>query len=251
VALARVSEFEHELGSGARATRAADPALAGILTRELIGYRHGRAPFQSWLEPPRPLVTLMIDLEGSIDANGRPLPHAWIGGLDETYTVVGFGGTYASIDLKLDPLGAGALLGMPLAELGHDCVALADAFGPAADELLERVHDAPGWDARFDVLEAWLAGRLRTGARRPDPMIGRALGRLGRHRARRRLRRPVASQPRVPCAGRDHPDRVRRPADSRRWPCRGRRRSPLSGRTGGGWAAERFPNLQDGPRARA
>ena len=108
MARARVLEFEHELGSGARASRATPPALAGALTRQLIGYRHTSAPFQSFLETPRVLVTIMIDLEGS--ANGRPLPTAWIGGLMETYTVVGFSGTYSSIDLKLDPLSNGALL---------------------------------------------------------------------------------------------------------------------------------------------
>ena len=48
-----------------RARRAPDAALAGLLLdRELLGYQHSRAQFASWLEPPRPQLTLMIDLDG-------------------------------------------------------------------------------------------------------------------------------------------------------------------------------------------
>jgi hypothetical protein len=49
----------------------------------------------------------MIDLEGSITANGGLLPSAWIGGLDERPTMVGLDGTsYGSVDIELTPLGA-------------------------------------------------------------------------------------------------------------------------------------------------
>ena len=47
-----------------------------------------RAGFASWLEPPRTQLTLMIDLDGAITADGERLPDAWIGGLEESYTVV-------------------------------------------------------------------------------------------------------------------------------------------------------------------
>jgi hypothetical protein len=43
----------------------------------------------------------MIDLDGWITADGSRLPDAWVGGLSDTYTIVGFGETYGSIDLKL------------------------------------------------------------------------------------------------------------------------------------------------------
>jgi AraC-like DNA-binding protein len=77
-----------------------------VVARELMGYQHSRAAFDAWLEPPRPELTLMIDLDGWISADGSRLPDAWIGGLSDTYTVVGFGETYGSIDLKLQPLAA-------------------------------------------------------------------------------------------------------------------------------------------------
>jgi hypothetical protein len=101
-----------------RARRAPDGRLSGLLLdRELLGYQHSRAQFSSWLEPPRPQLTLMIDLDGALHADGQALPDAWISGLDDRPAVVSFGDTYGAIDLKLTPLGAYTLTGMPLSEL--------------------------------------------------------------------------------------------------------------------------------------
>ena len=88
---ARLQFYEHELGDWMRARRAPDVRLSGLLLdRELLGYQHSRAQFASWLEPPRPQVTIMIDLDGRLDADGEVLPDAWIGGLTDRPTVVGF-----------------------------------------------------------------------------------------------------------------------------------------------------------------
>lgn len=96
-------------------------------------------------------------------ADGSPLPAAWIGGLGDTYTVVGVGPRYGSIDLKLDPLGAYSLLGMPLSELDGACVALDSVFGAAGRCLAEQLPELEEWDARFDLLETFLVSRLEAG----------------------------------------------------------------------------------------
>ncbi len=174
---ARLVSLEHELGDWTRAIRAPDPRLKGLLPRELMGYRHSRAGFGSWLEPPRPELTLMIDLDGAISADGAALPDAWVGGLSDTYTLVGLGETYGSIDLKLNPLGAYALLGMPLSELSGACVSLADVFGPQGAGLTSRLRELDRWDSRFDVLEEFLLARLGIGPS-PDPAVAWAWRRL-------------------------------------------------------------------------
>ena len=148
--------------------------MHGLLCRELLGYEHESTGFGSWLEPARPELTLMIDLDGAITADGRALPDAWIGGLSRTYTIVGVGETYGAIDLKLDPPRAYTLLGRPLSELTGACVALEDVFGAAPTRgLLGRVREAPTWDGRFDVLEAFLSARMAAGPR-ADPAVERA-----------------------------------------------------------------------------
>jgi AraC-like DNA-binding protein len=155
-----LTRHEHELGAWVRARRPPAPRLAGLLDRELLGYQQSLAGFSSWLEPPGPQLTLMIDLDGALLADGAPLPDAWVGGLSDTYTLVGFGATYGSIDLKLRPLGAYRLLGFPLSELSGQTVPLTDVFGPGGPRLAERLRGLDAWDARFDVLETFLLRRL-------------------------------------------------------------------------------------------
>ena len=173
-----------------RARRVPDGRLSGLLLdRELLGYQHSRAQFASWLEPPRPQLTLMIDLDGGLTANGDRLPDAWIGGLDDRPTIVGFRGTYGAIDLKLTPLGAYTLAGLPLRELARACVPLRDVFGPEGDELVVRLRALDDWDERFDVLEAFLLRRLfRTPAAPvPDPAVAWAFEQLRRTRGAARV----------------------------------------------------------------
>jgi hypothetical protein len=74
---ARVSRFEHELGSGARAFRVPAPALRPHL-------------LQGWPD---------------IATSRSSLPSAWVGGLAQRRTIVGVGPRYGAVDLKLSPLG--------------------------------------------------------------------------------------------------------------------------------------------------
>jgi AraC-like DNA-binding protein len=178
---ARVQLYEHELGDWMRARRAPDVRLSGLLLdRELLGYQHSRAQFGSWLEPPRPQLTLMIDLDGALDADGETLPDAWISGLDDRPTLVGFGDTYGAIDLKLTPLGAYALTGMPLCELAGACVPLADVFGREGIEVAARLRESQDWDERFDTLEGFLLRQLYRDppSPTPDPAVAWAFDRL-------------------------------------------------------------------------
>lgn len=173
-----VVQHEHELGVAVRAVRASDPGLRPLLYRPLYGFAQEQAGFSSWLEPPRPALTMIIDLEGTISANGKPLPEAWLGGLGESYTVVGLGqGRYASIDLEFTPLGAYTLLARPLSEVTGACGALEDLFGAEGRRLSEQVRGVKSWDERFDVLERFLLGRAQAGPA-PTPAVAWALSRM-------------------------------------------------------------------------
>lgn len=183
---ARFSVHEHELGTWSRARRVPDPRLSSVVGHELVGYQHSRAGFDAWLEPPRPELTLMIDLDGQIRADGQDLPDAWLGGLSSTYTVVGVGETYGSIDLKLHPLGAYRLVGFPLSELAGACVSLEDVFGADGLRLATRLRELEDWDARFDLLERFLLERLAAGPE-VDPAVAWAWQRLQQTAGRVRI----------------------------------------------------------------
>lgn len=148
----------------------------------------------------------MIDLDGGLTADGVPLPGAWIGGMGDRPTIVGFGATYGSIDLKLDPLGAYALTGVPLCELAGGCVPVGEVLGPRADELVARVRDVADWDVRFDLVQAFLAARLAVGPR-VDPAVAWAWRRLCRSGGAVRVQELAAE---IGCSRRHLSERFRR-----------------------------------------
>jgi AraC-like DNA-binding protein len=157
--------------------RTPDRRLRPLLDRDLLGFRYLSPSSTSWVEPPRPALTLMIDLEGRLRADGAVLPSAWVGGLSDVPARVELRLQYASLDLKLTPLGAFAVFGVPLSELARRTVGLDDLLGRSGSRLVERLHCAPDWDGRFDVLERYLLARACTGPA-PTPVVVRAWHRL-------------------------------------------------------------------------
>ena len=83
---------------------------------------------------------------------------SFLGGLHEVQVTTEHPGRSLGMQLNLNPLLARALVGVPLHELAHRTVPLEDVL----DEpfLVERLADAPGWDARFELLDATLARRV-------------------------------------------------------------------------------------------
>src|SRR3954469_22407349 len=77
-------------------------------------------------------------------------------GLYDRPVVTGHAGEHAGLQLDLPPLGARALLGVPLHELFNRAVALEEVL-PGARELTERIADAPDWDARRAIVAATVA----------------------------------------------------------------------------------------------
>ena len=153
------------------------PALAPLMYRELIGFDQEWASFGSWLEAPRPALTLMVDLRGSIRERGERLPDAWLCGLHDTCSIVEFDSSYASLDIELNPLGAYRVLGLPLSELKGRVIALEDLFGRRGAELAERVRLAARWDQRFEIVERFLLERVVDGPR-PTPAVESAYRQL-------------------------------------------------------------------------
>ena len=157
------------------AERPPDPRLAGVL--RYCGYRErSREPFAR-LEVPSgqchrdPLVR-RLDRGQRLDAQvvrrrrctRSPRPR--------------FAGAQHGVEVKLTPQAARMLFGVPLNELSSELVVDADhMLGRGTDLLVERLAEAPGWAARFDLLDAELARRLAA-AEEPSREVGWAFGRL-------------------------------------------------------------------------
>ena len=146
-----------------RATRPPDPRLRSLVARDYVGWRYDSLPFARWLEPPPPWLTLMISIGEPLRTDRGLLPGAWIAGLDDRPELVETGGRQAALEVKLTPLGAFRLCGLPLRELTGEIVALDEVFGKAGRVLAQRIAVAPDWSLRFDLLDAFLVGRFAAG----------------------------------------------------------------------------------------
>jgi AraC-like DNA-binding protein len=127
------------------------------------GYvEHAAGPMRR-LEVPFAGIPMIISLGPSLLVDG--VRHrSFVGGLDDTPTITEYTGEQHGIQVNLTPLGARRLLGLPMVQLARRVVALEDALGPRAAQLVEHLYELPGWAARFAHVDAVLLARLRDAA---------------------------------------------------------------------------------------
>jgi AraC-like DNA-binding protein len=111
-------------------------------------------------------------------------PSGLVSGAREAATTRGDTWWGHGVSFGLTPLGVGVLFGVPMREFGGGTVGLGDLLGPAATELPALLGAAPGWEQRFDLLEAMLSSAILQAVRgpavRPDPAVTAAWWRLQR-----------------------------------------------------------------------
>lgn len=160
-------------------------ALAGIVAGPYCGYtERSEVPFRR-REVATGNVTLILNLGEPLDvvemsnstSGGRRLT-SFVAGLHEGYAVTEYRGVQQGVQVDLSPLGARRLLGAPH-EVANECVALDDLLGPAAATLTEQLAEAPGWPARFALLDTTLLARATDGPP-PDPAVAWAWHQLER-----------------------------------------------------------------------
>jgi AraC-like DNA-binding protein len=128
--------------------------LAGHVLR-LAGFAETAPPARR-REVPLAGATIVFSLGPDLWVDG-----SWTGsfaaGLYDRPVVTGHAGAQAGLQLDVSPLGARALLGVPVGELHNRTVPLEDVV-PGGRELTERLAETRGWAARRDVLAAFAAG---------------------------------------------------------------------------------------------
>ncbi|MFL6126725.1 helix-turn-helix domain-containing protein [Actinophytocola sp.] len=121
--------------------------------REPVHFRQPAGAGTTWLATPATTVTVIINL-------GEPfggLPSAFVAGLTDRGSLVDQRGEIDCLDLKLSPLGAYRLFGVPMNELANQVVDLAELAEPRPDHLAEdlaRLTDA-GPEPAPEVAWAW------------------------------------------------------------------------------------------------
>lgn len=130
-------------------------------------YLEGPAPYARLKVLPMPSLQLLINLGDGCrvytpepaEPFARRIDSCWVG-LWSTHYVVEYPATLRLYGVHFKPGGAHAFLRMPLSELHNEIVALDAIWGPEAEEIRERLHDAATIDAGFALLERMLTTRL-------------------------------------------------------------------------------------------
>jgi AraC-like DNA-binding protein len=159
------------------------PRLAGLV-RRYCGYRYLGFPAGTHLGLPSPDLTVVLSLgpptrlAAMPDAGQAPGEFvALAGGLHTRAAVIAHDGDQFGVQLELTPAGARSLFGMPAGALAGTVVCLDDVLGLATAELLDRMAAAPGWAARFAVLDEVLS-RIAGRAAAEPPELTHAWRRL-------------------------------------------------------------------------
>ncbi len=158
--------------------------LAGFV--ESIGCFEGEPAHPRERVFPHGRLELMVHLGARYrPAGGSPAdlyPVACFSGLMSSAAVVEAppGGSRV-LGVRLHPAGAYALLGRPLSELADVNVDLRVLVGSAADELVERCHEATSAEERLRIAARWVAERVAQ-SRRVEPSIAWTAAQIERSR---------------------------------------------------------------------
>jgi AraC-like DNA-binding protein len=123
-----------------------------------VGYREwGSAGFRR-LETPSGEVHVILSFGPRIRADGEELESFVAAPSTRPATVESDGGGQHCVEIRLTPPGAHLVLGVPMGELAGRTIRFEDVWGD--ERLIDRLHDARGWPARFDLLDRVLAARI-------------------------------------------------------------------------------------------
>jgi AraC-like DNA-binding protein len=179
-----VTVRRHEWAGGRWEMVKAPPAapLSGLV-RDYTGYSERSAVALSRTEVPSSDVALIISfgptirVSGPADA-GRRVLGSFVAPLHESRAITEYDGEQHGVEVRLTPPGARMVLGLPMGELTDLVTDLEGVLESApARRLVERLHDAGGWEERFALLDAFLARRALAAAT-PHPTVVHAWRRI-------------------------------------------------------------------------
>ena len=159
--------------------------LAGLV-EAYCGYSERSVRPVSRREFPAAQVVLVVGfgdpllvVEASGRDGGRRLS-SFVAGPGEGVTRTEHAGAQDGVEVRLTPLGAYQLLGVPTGELAERVVGLDEILGRAGTQLAEQLADAVSWQSRFALLDGVFTRAAANGPR-PDRGLVAAWSRLERH----------------------------------------------------------------------
>jgi AraC-like DNA-binding protein len=136
--------------------------LRPFLLGAIEGWEQADAPLEQLREVPFPGVPLILGLDTAWELDGPQSAEresSFVAGLHAAPTLVRpTAPSWSCVELRLTPIAAHRIFGLPMHELANRTVALVDV-APESDELVERLREAP-WPERFDLVERFLLRRF-------------------------------------------------------------------------------------------
>jgi len=159
-----IVRHESELSAWEVVSRPPPDALRPYLGRPLEGWAQNRGDGGQMREVPFPGVPLILNLGPAWTVEdprggGPQTRDSFVAGLHDGPTLVRGADRSSCLELRLTPLGARRILGLPMSELTNLTVDLGDLW-PGATELGERLREATSWEARFDLVDLFLLRRI-------------------------------------------------------------------------------------------
>jgi AraC-like DNA-binding protein len=150
------------------ATGTPHPSLRDVVLR-YEGYAERGAGPVTFRELPCTFVPIIIDLDDGWSVAHRqhaaPLRlGSFVAGITDGPVLVTHRGSARCLQVDLTPLGARRLVGMPMSELANESVPIDDVFGRFGRDLVQRVGEAPDWQARFALIDDAILARLAEAA---------------------------------------------------------------------------------------
>jgi AraC-like DNA-binding protein len=153
--------------------------LAPYVVGAIEAWEQTDGPRTQLREVPIPCVPVIVNLAAkwTVETAGRMVAlDSFTGGLSTGPAIVHGPSSWACMELRLTPLGARRLFGLPMHELANQVVPL-DEVLPRAGELAERLREARSWSARFALLDGFLLRRF-AGSVDPPPEVEWSWARL-------------------------------------------------------------------------
>ena len=172
----RIIRHDSALGRWEYAIGEPHPSLRPHVRDHYYGWIEQMATPLCRREPPTEIVPVIINFGAPFRLFDQVDPSRWTAygsfttGAYDSYVLVGSTGPSAGLQVNLSILGARLFLGRPLSDLTNRAVALEDLFGRDASRLIDALHEAPSWDARFTILDRELGARISS-ARTPPPAV--------------------------------------------------------------------------------
>jgi AraC-like DNA-binding protein len=185
----QVDRHETETSRWEVARRPPSAALRPYLLAAPEGWEQTLGRETQLREVPFPGIPLVLSFGSAWEVqepSGRTEKHSsFVAGIHAAPALVRGPATWGCIELRLTPVGAHRLLGVPMHELANRTIALADVMSETR-ELDEQLHEAGSWDERFDLVERFLARRLVESAP-PSPGVDWSWEHLRRTNGRTRI----------------------------------------------------------------